>query len=149
MAQVNNPRKDFNFQITITGLNSFLAQEVKTPDVEFDIATHGDTNYEVKTAGIKKIGMLQINKIFPSDELDTFTRVWMQQIQNQATGGGQLPSQYKRSALVQQFAPDGVTVVDKWEYDGVWPQKANGLTFNRKSSENTIQSIEFCVDEES
>lgn len=147
MAQVSNPRKDFNFQISIIGLNPFLAQQVKLPDQELDVAEHGDVNYDVKTAGRKKIGMMTVEKIFPSDELDTFIRGWMNDIQSQKTGGGQLPSQYKRSALVQQYAPDGVTVLEQWELDGIWPQKANGINFNRRSSENVMQSIEFCVDE--
>lgn len=148
MAKINNPRKQFNFQITIAGLNPFLCQEVKTPDSEFDIATHGDVNFEVKTAGIKKIGQLTITKIFPVDFPDTAIRDWGSSIQDTRAGGGALPSEYKRTVLVQQFAPDGVTVLEQWEYDGVWPQKRNGIDFNRKSSENTTQSIEFCVDEE-
>ena len=147
MAKVQNPRKEFNFQISIVGLNPFLAQTVKLPDIEFDNVEHGDVNYDVKTAGRKKVGMMRVEKIFDAEGLDTFIRNWMNQIQNQDTGGGQLPSQYKRSALVQQFAPDGVTVVEFWELEGVWPQKADGLNFNRRGSENTQQVIEFCVDE--
>lgn len=149
MAKINNPRKEFNFQISIAGLNPFLCQEVKLPDVEFDIATHGDTNYEVKTAGQKKIGQLSITKIFPVDFPDTAIRSWASEIQDQISGGGQTPSQYKRTVIVQEFANDGETVLEQFEYDGVWPQKLNGKQFNRKSSENTTQSIEFCVDEES
>lgn len=148
MAQVNNPRKNFNFQISIDGINPFLCQEVKQPDVEFDMVEHGDTNFDVKTAGRKKISQLQITKIFPSDELDTEIRDWASQIQDTTTGGGALPSDYKRVIIVQQYAPDGITVLDQWEYDGCWPQKINGIEFNRRSSENTTQSVEFCVDEE-
>lgn len=147
MAKINNPRKEFNFQISIAGLNPFLCQEVKLPDEEFDMVSHGDTNFEVKTAGQKKIGQLSITKIFPVDFPDNAIRSWAADIQDTQTGGGQLPSEYKRTVLVQEFANDGVTVVEQHEYDGVWPQKLNGKSFNRKSSENTTQSIEFCVDE--
>lgn len=149
MAQVNNPRKNFNFQVSIDTINPFLCQEVKLPDVEFDMTEHGDVNYDVKTAGRKKIGQLTVNKIFPADQLDTGVRDWASTIQDQTTGGGALPSEYKRTIVVQQYAPDGVTVLDQWEYDGCWPQKINGIEFNRRSSENTTQTIEFCVDEES
>lgn len=146
MAKINNPRKEFNFQINISGLNPFLCQEVSLPDVEFDIVSHGDTNYEVKTAGQKKIGQLSITKICPVDFPDTSIRDWAGDIQDQISGGGALPDEYKRTVLVQEFANDGVTVVEQHEFDGVWPQKLNGKKFNRKGSENTTQSIEFCVD---
>jgi len=148
MARVQNPRKEFNFQITIGGINPFLCQEVKLPDIEFDMTEHGDTNYDVKTAGRKKIGMLQVTKIFDSTSIDLEIRQWADQIQNTLTGGGANPSDYKRSILVEEFASDGVTVVSTTEYEGVWPQKINGRTLNRRSSDNTTQSIEFCVDEE-
>lgn len=148
MAKINNPRKNFNFQVSIQGINPFLCQEVKLPDVDFDMVEHGDTNFDVKTAGRKKISQLTVEKIFPSDQTDNEIRNWSNQIQDTTTGGGALPSQYKRTVIVQQYAPDGVTVLDQWELDGAWPQKINGIAFNRRSSENTIQSIEFCVDEE-
>lgn len=119
------------------------------PDVEFDTVEHGDTNFDVKTAGRKKITQLKVTKIFPSDQLDTEIRSWGLSIQNTITGGGDLPSDYKRTVVVQQFANDGITVLEQWEFDGVWPQKINGIAFNRRSSENTTQEIEFCVDEES
>lgn len=118
------------------------------PDVEFDMATHGDTNFEVKTAGMKKLSHMTISKISPVDAPDNTFRNWSLQIQDTKTGGGLLPSQYKRTCVVQHYAPDGVTVVEQWEFDGAWPQKINGLEFNRKSSENSIQSIELCIDEE-
>lgn len=148
MAKVNNPRKQFQFQVSIRGINPFLCQEVKLPEVEFEMAEHGDVNFDVKTAGKKKLGMLTINKIFPMDQPDNEIRNWALEIQNTDAGGGSLPSEYKRSIFVQQFAADGETVVESWEFDGVWPQKINGIEFNRRSSENTVQSIEFCVDEE-
>lgn len=149
MAKINNPRKNFNFQISIAGINPFLCQEVSLPDVDFDMVEHGDTNFDVKTAGRKKIGQMKLTKIFPSDQLDTEIRDWAGSIQDTNTGGGDLPSEYKRTIVVQQYANDGVTVVEQWEFDGVWPQKINGIQFNRRSSENTTQEIEFCVDEES
>lgn len=147
MAQVANPRKQFQFNIVIGGMNPFLAQVVKMPDVEYEMVEHGDTNYDVKTAGKKKIGHLTIDKIFSSDLLDTEIRNWGEDIQSSITGGGLLPSEYKRSVLVEQYAPDGSTVIERWELEGVWPNKINGIDFSRKGSENTTQQIEFCVDE--
>ena len=56
--KVANPRKQFQFGIILPGLDPFLCQKVKSPDLEFEVAEHGDTNFLVKTAGILKVGMV-------------------------------------------------------------------------------------------
>lgn len=146
MAEINNPRKQFQFNIMVPGLNPFLCQDVKIPDVEFDMVEHGDRNYQVKTAGMKKVGQLAISKIMPAETTDNFFWDWMRQIQDTDTGGGDLPSNYKKRIMVEQYANDGQTVIQRWEFDGAWPQKINGIEFNRKASENTIETIDICVD---
>jgi hypothetical protein len=147
MAKIENPRKQFQFNILIPGLNPFLAQEVDTVDVEFDPVEHGDVGFLVKTAGLKKIGMLKVSKIMQADSTDTFMNDWALQIFDTRLGGGDLPSNYKKTILVEQYSNDGVTVIERFEYDGCWPQKINGISLSRKGSDNTVQSIEFCVDE--
>jgi hypothetical protein len=148
MAKINNPRKQFQFTIILPGLNPFLAQDVKIPDVELDIVEHGDTNFDVKTAGRKKTGMLSIIKISASETTDRFFWDWIKSIQNTRSGGGLLPFAYKRVCIVEQYSADGITVVQRWQWTGVWPQKINGIEFSRRGSENTIESIDLCVDED-
>lgn len=147
-AKVSNPRKQFQFTIIIPGLDPFLAQEVKTADTEFDVAEHGDTNFLVKTAGIRKIGTLTVSRIQRADRIDTYFKKWADRIQNTVTGGGQLPSQYKTAVIVEEYSNDGITVIERAIYTGCWPQKINGKELSRKGSENTVESIEFSVDEE-
>lgn len=148
MAKIQNPRKQFQFTILIPGLNPFLAQEVETPDVEFDATEHGDVGFFVKTAGMKKFTMLKVSKIKAADSTDTFIKDWQKQIFDTQQGGGDFPSNYKVTILVEEYSNDGETVIERHEYDGCWPMKANGISLNRKGSENTIETIEFCVDEE-
>lgn len=146
-AHVPNPRKQFQFNVIIPGLNPFLAQEVKTPDEEFDNVEHGDTGYLVKTAGMKKIGQLTITKIAPADSTDTYFRNWARQILDTRIGGGLPPSAYKCSIIVEEFGNDNLTVIERTIYNGCWPQKINGKDLSRKGSDNTVQSIEFSIDE--
>lgn len=148
MAHVDNPRKQFQFQIIIPGLNPFLAQEVKMPDADFDSVEHGDTGFLVKTAGLKKIGKLTVNKISPADATDRYFRNWQSRILNTNIGGGQLPSQYKVPIMVEEFSSDGITVVNRELYRGCWPQKINGKDFKRMGSDNTIEAIEFEIDQD-
>lgn len=146
-AKVPNPRKQFQFGIILAGLNPFLAQEVKLPDNEFDSIEHGDTNHDIKTAGKRKVGNLTVNRILPADSLDVFMKAWIEQIQSFRTGGGDFPSNYKRSIMVEEYSNDNITVIERHIYDGCFPLKVNGRELSRKGSENTMENIEFSVDE--
>lgn len=147
MAQVANPRKGFNFTISAPGLNPFLAQVVETPDWDIDVVEHGDTNHLIKTGGLAKVGLLKIDKISIATGSDNWIWNWYFQVQDVFTGGGDLPSNYKRTITVEQLAPDGVTVINTWVYYGSWPSKINNSKHSRTESQNNIESIELCVDE--
>lgn len=147
MAKIDNPRKEFQFNVVIPGLNPFLCQKAKLPDLDYDIVEHGDTGHLIKTAGLVKLGKFSIDKIVPSDLIDGFIWNWARPIRDFRTGGGLLPSMYKRFVMVEQFGNDGLTVVQRWQLVGAWPSKINGIEFSRTSSENTVEAIEFEVDE--
>lgn len=148
MAHIPNPRKQFQFQVFINGMNPFLAQTVKLPDDESDIVEHGDAGFMVKTAGMKKLGQLTIGKISPAEITDNQFRDWRLQIMSTRRGGGDLPSLYKKSCIVEELSNDGISVIARHIYSGVWPQKLNGIDLSRTSSDNTITTVEFCVDED-
>lgn len=147
MAKVNNPIKAFQFNILIPGINPFTCQKVKSPDIDFEIAEHGDTNHLIKTAGIKKIGSITVEKIQDAIGLDKAVTIWQNQIGNTKTGGGLIPLLYKKNIVIQQLGIDGISVINTWVCEGAWPNKRNGIDFDRKSSENTMESLEFQTDE--
>lgn len=147
-AKISNPRKSFQFSIFIQGIAPFLVQTVKLPDVDLDTDEHGDTNHKIKTAGMVNYGVLSISKICEAVPLtDRYIWNWVQTIQNVLTGGGALPSLYKATIMIEQFAPDGQTVLMRWQCSGCWPKRINGVEFNRAQSGNTIESIDFEIDE--
>ena len=147
MVQIDNPRKQFQFNIIIPGLNPFLAQTAKLPDIDFDVTEHGDVGYMVKTAGLARLGKFTVEKIVDSMGNDQFIWDWARQIFNFMGKSRQIPSAYKRMGLVEQYGNDGLVVVKNWPLIGIWPSKINGTEFSRTSSENTIESIEFECDE--
>ena len=57
-AKVKNPRKKFLWQIVFVKhpINAFLFQKVGIPEVSIEQVSHGDVNYDVKTAGRVSIG---------------------------------------------------------------------------------------------
>lgn len=146
MAQIENPRKQFNFSIFVPGLNPFLAQKVTLPDVETEDVEHGDTNYLVKTAGILKVGKLKIDKISSATAPDSWVWQWINLTQNALLGGGALPIIYKRTIVVQEYSNDGITVLNTHTYQGAYVAKKNGIELSRKDSDNTLTSLEINVD---
>lgn len=153
MPKVSNPHKQFQFSIELPGLNPFLAQEVILPDDGLAVVEHGDTNYKVKTAGLREIGVLKIKKIQTGDNTKSnadfrlYFQDWVKSIQDTSTGGGDIPDNYKVTGRVIEFSTDGITPIATYTYTGVWPSKINGKTLNRMASENSINEIEFQVDE--
>ena len=147
MANVANPRKQFQFSIFAPGLNPFLAQKVTVPEASVDVVEHGDTNYDVKTGGRKKLGKIMIDKIATAIGPDNWVESWMNEVQNEMLGGGFLPTIYKRTLTIDQYSNDGVSIINSWICFGCWPSKRNGIELDRKGSDNTLESIELEVDQ--
>lgn len=147
MANIANPRKQFNFSIFAPGLNPFLAQKVIIPEESIDVTEHGDTNYDVKTGGRRKIGAIVIEQIMTAIGHDNWVEGWMNQVQNVMLGGGYLPFIYKRNLTIDEYSNDGVTLINQTRCFGCWPSKRNGIELNRRGSDNTLKSIELQVDQ--
>ena len=148
MAQVANPHKKFLFSISLFGMNPFRAQKVTLPDRELDVVEHGEGNHKIKTAGQVNFGVLTIESIFSASLPNRLFWDWILIIQDAYTGGGVIPDIYKKACSVDFLANDGVTIRNTFVYTGVWPSKINGIELDRVASDNTIEQIEFQVDEE-
>lgn len=148
MAQIANPHKKFQFSVFIAGMNPFLAQKVTTADREVDIVEHGEGNHLIKTAGMVKLGTVKIEKMLSGSFPDRLIWAWIAIVQNEVTGGGAIPEIYKKAIQIQRLATNGVDPIGIWNYVGAFPFKINGVELDRLSSDNTIESIEFSVDQE-
>lgn len=148
MANVSNPRKQFNFSIQIAPapINPFLCQKVTIPEISLDTVEHGDTNHSINTAGRVKTGKVQIEKISTTSGADNYFMDWLYQCQDPIIGGGAVPDDYKRIVTIQELAEDGTSVLNTWVCIGAFPNKINGTELNRLSSDNTVESVELTVD---
>lgn len=147
MAKIKNPRKNFLFGIVFPKhpINTYLCQRVQLPDVEIEQVSHGDINRDVKTAGRVSVSNLVVDKLITTSGSDTWAFDWLQACQDMTLGGGLVPSQYWEDVIVLELAEDGVTVLNTHHYSEVWPCKISGLEFDRTSSENTVETVEFSV----
>lgn len=148
MAKIENPRKSFNFSLSIIPLpiNPFLFQKVTIPDKEVEMTEHGDVNHSIKTGGRSKFGNILCEKLMVTEGADNYFWDWMASVSDAVIGGGLVPSQYKRIITITELAEDGTSILNTWICTGCWPQKINGQALDRMSSDNSIESIEICVD---
>lgn len=148
MAKFANPRKRFNFSITITPdpINPFLFQKVTVPDIEIEAVAHGDTNHDIKTPGRVTYGNIVCEKLMASNLGDAYLWSWLDACQSSTIGGGSPPDIIKKVITIEEFAEDGATVLNTWRASGVWPCKLGGQELDRNSSDNSIESVEFCID---
>lgn len=146
-AKVQNPRKGFNYSIQFVKhpINSFLVQNVQMPEVNVEQVSHGDINRDVKTPGRVTVGNLVIEKLLMTSGSDTWLWDWLMSCQDMVLGGGLIPSQLFETVMVNELAEDGVSTLNTWLCQEVWPTKLNGTKFDRMQSENTIETIEFSV----
>jgi len=148
MAKITNPRKQFNFSIQIVPapINPFLAQKVTIPEIGLEIVKHGDTNHDIKTAGRVSVGEVQIEKISTTSGADNYFFDWLKSCQDEIIGGGLTPDLYKRQIIITELAEDGTSILNTHILIGAWPNKINGLEFDRMNTDNTVESISLCVD---
>ena len=146
-AKVKNPRKKFLWQITFVKhpLNPYLFQKVNLPEITIEQVEHGDVNRSVKTAGRVTVGNMSANKLETTSGSDTWLWDWLNSCQDMVLGEGLTPSEYWETALVDELAEDGVSILNSWICEEVWPCRVNGQELDRMSSENTIEDLEFSV----
>ncbi len=148
MANVSNPRKQFNFSIQIAEapIQPFLCQEVDLPEINIESTSHGDTNHDIKTGGRVIVGNTTIQKIMTTSGADNYFYDWALLVADTVLGGGLTPDQYKRTVIISELAEDGISVINTWVLAGCWPTRINGQKLNRLSSDNSIESVELSVD---
>jgi hypothetical protein len=153
---VKNPKKQFNFRISIPkdpSLPIFSCQEVKLPDFEIDEDEHGEGNLTIKTAGMVKISKATLSRIMPSSPaqinaslLSKYFFDWAGLAQNILIGGGSDEGAYKRDVLIYELANDGITVLNTSVLTGAWVSKINGRAYKRAESGNLVEEVELSVD---
>ena len=143
---VADARKVFRFKIEIDGIDEFLIQEVKRPDVEVEAVEHGATNYNIKTAGGVKVADAELKKIKPVNAGDNFSWDWLNKAQDMNTGSGGLAVDYKKDVVFRELDPQG-RVTDSWLWIGCWVKKSSNSDNKRGvQNENTIETVTLSVD---
>lgn len=146
MAEIDDPKKVFNFGVIAPGLNPYAVQECDLPDFDLDVVEHGQSNHMIGTAGLIKFGDVTLNKLRPISKADNWIWDWIQSIQDVDSGGGDLPQNYKRNIDIVQYSYDNITITDRWELKGCFPKKINGIKLSRVKSENAMEDVTLHVD---
>lgn len=146
-AKVKNPRKKFLWQIIFVNhpVNAYLFQNVTLPEITIEEVAHGDINRDVKTGGRISVGTMSANKLETTSGSDTWLWDWIMSVQDLRLGGGLTPPEYWEKVMVNELAEDGVSILNSWIMEEVWPTRVNGQELDRMSSDNTLEDIEFSV----
>jgi T4-like virus tail tube protein gp19 len=144
MAQ-NNATKVFNFAIEINGIDQFLIQDVKVPEVEIGAVEHGASNYNVKTAGGVATSDAELQKIVPAPGGDRWAWDWLMKAQDPNNETGGLTEDYYKDIVFKELSPSGATLnSDLWI--GSWVRKVSKSNYKRgKQDENVIQTVTISV----
>lgn len=146
IANPINPRKKFTWTLEFDGLTPALAQRVIFPKLTVEKAEHGAANVIIKTGGMLTIDDIEVNKLMFSNKNENWAYNWMREVSDPETGQMGIPSEYKRNGYIMQFAPDNVTVLEKWQLFGCWPTEIEKEELDRTSSENMIEKVMLSVD---
>ena len=143
---LGNALKVFGFVLEIDGVDQILIQDVKFPDVEIGKVEHGATNYNVKTAGGVTVGDAELQKIKAAPEGDSWAWEWATSAQDAFAGGG-LTEDFKRDVIFKEMAPDGVTTINSWLWEGCWVMKISTSNYKRGAQdENVLETLTLSVD---
>ena len=145
---IKNPRKKFNFGIAFPldySIPDFGCQKVTLPEVEIEQTEHGVGNTVQNTPGMVKTGKLTVSMIEPNKLLPVSDAIYalFKAIQDPTTGFGMVDG-YEITITVTEYSPT-MTPLNTWVCNGCWPSKVNGKEYDRVSSDNLVNEIEFVV----
>jgi hypothetical protein len=156
MPGIINPRKKFRLSVTVTNVSSmfpeyqFHVQEITLPEISVETEEHGAGTYNLKTGGQLTIGNLTLNRLLDasSGALSEFFQAWRAEV-TAFDGFMGDASIYKKTITITEYGvgkPGEDNTVNQHVFEGCFPVRITGMDFNRTSSENLIESVEFSVD---
>jgi phage tail-like protein len=147
VANPVNPRKKFSWSVEFDGLDAVLVQKLKIPTVSVDAVEHGVANILNKTAGMVKVGDLELTKLKFQNKNESWAWKWLMLSSNQETGQVGLPTDYKKNGYIIHYGPDGETVLEKWQVIGCWPKNIEIDELDKVSSDNMMEKVTLSCDQ--
>ena len=141
-----NPRKVYRFAIEVNGLETAFCQKIKIPKIDVKTAKHGEGPFEIHTASKVTFGDVEIETLKPADSSAVWWKDWFALVVNLESGAMGNPAVYKKTFFVVEFAPDGVTIVDRTEIRGAFPVEIDLSDLDKLGEGNAIDKLKFRVD---
>jgi phage tail-like protein len=108
---------------------------------------HGVANILNKTAGMVKVGDLELTKLKFQNKNESWAWKWLMLSSNQETGQVGLPTDYKKNGYIIHYGPDGETVLEKWQVIGCWPKNIEIDELDKVSSDNMMEKVTLSCDQ--
>ena len=146
MGQSINPRKLYRFAVECEGLETAYVQKCKIPKLDVKSAEHGEGPFKIKTASKVEVGQLELDTLKPADSSSVWWKDWLALVVNLGSGAMNHPSVYKKSLSIVEFAPDGETIIDRWDCFGCYPAEVDPADMDKLGDGNAIDKIKINCD---
>ena len=146
LGQTINPRKQYRFAVECDGLVTAYVQKVKIPKLDVKSAEHGEGPFKIKTASKVDIGQLELETLKPADSSSVWWKDWLALVINLSTGTMTHPDAYKKALSIVEFAPDGETIIDRWDCFGCFPAEVDIADMDKMAEGNAIDKLKFNCD---
>lgn len=141
-----NPRKVWRYAIEADGLETAYVQKVKQPKIEVKSAKHGDGPFAINTASRVDYGMLEFETLKPAESAGVWWKDWLALVVNLSNGQMGTPDVYKKVMSVVEYGADGITIIDRTMYTGVYPSDIDVAELDKLGDGNAIDKIKFFID---
>lgn len=141
-----NPRKLFRFAIECDGLETAWVQKCKIPKANVKTASHGEGPFLVKTASKVEFSDLELDCLKPAESSSVWWKDWLALVINLNDGSMGTPDLYKKNLTINEYSSDGVTIIDSWSVEGVFPVEIEPSELEKLGEGNAVDKLKFSVD---
>jgi phage tail-like protein len=146
IGQTINPRKLYRFAVECEGLQTAYVQKVKLPKLDIKSAEHGEGPFKIKTASKVEVGQIELDTLKPADSAAVWWKDWVALVVNLGSGAMGHPDVYKKSLSIVEFAPDGETIIDRWDCYGCFPAEVEVADMDKLADGNAIDKVKLNCD---
>ena len=142
------PRTKNKFLIEIDGLDAALSESVKIPDFELGEMEHtapGQTQPTKYASGKAKFGDIEIKKIMPANDTDTWAYDWITSAIDPATFEHGPPQNYKKDIQIHHLNGQGA-IIQTWNVIGAWCKKIAYDEQATSDEDKMLQNVTLACD---
>lgn len=142
------PRTKNKFRVEIEGLDVALVNSIQLPEAELEQMEHrasGQSQATKYASGGLKYGDIELKKIMPAQEADSWAYTWLTQAVDPTTFHHGPPASYKRDIQIHHLNGAGA-VIQTFNVTGAWCKKIGYDEQGTSETEKLLQNVTLACD---